>query len=408
MKNIMIRKLSQFLFMIMVLLVTGCVKETYNMKKLSKDVHLSPTLAISAVKGNVSFSDMVKSNDTIVFDKNTNLVRLVFKKDSVIDLTMADFFSLKNISGLQGNDMMQSDPTLFNPSKALPGILSATIEPQTLKLELGDVFSHISGDFLISDPSLKLYYSNSFAVPVKIIMDAIGKRKGKPDVSLDLDTFNLSLPSALNQTVSDIFLIDKSNSSLPKLISMPPDEIQFSGNAILFSSGLKSQDLSNALGVGHIFGRLEIEIPLEFRTNNLVFKDTLDNFMKGDSNNSIKPEDFEFMRVDVTAKNGFPFGVSLEMSLIDSTSQITSTVDATSLLEPAPVGSNGKVSGTTDTETTIEFSKEFFSAAGKADKIIFQFTINTTDSGSKDVKIYSDYRIEFNAALVVKPNITLK
>jgi hypothetical protein len=33
------------------------------------------------------------------------------------------------------------------------------------------------------------------------------------------------------------------------------------------------------------------------------------------------------------------------------------------------------------------------------------FTMNTTDGGSKDVKIYSDYRIRFTAGLVVKPDL---
>jgi hypothetical protein len=61
-----------------------------------------------------------------------------------------------------------------------------------------------------------------------------------------------------------------------------------------------------------------------------------------------------------------------------------------------------------ETSTRIEFTREFFSSITKADKIIFQFTLNTTSDGSQDVKIYSDYRIDFNAALVVKPDINFK
>ena len=53
-----------FILMIMVLLPAGCIKDTYNLKMLSKKAHLSPTFAISAVKGDISFSDMVKPNDT--------------------------------------------------------------------------------------------------------------------------------------------------------------------------------------------------------------------------------------------------------------------------------------------------------------------------------------------------------
>src|SRR5450759_3455083 len=86
----MIKKLSQLIFMIMVFLTTGCIKETYDMNMLSKKMHLSPTIAISAIRGDISLSDIVKSGDTVVFDQN-NFVTIIFKKDSVIDLKLADF-----------------------------------------------------------------------------------------------------------------------------------------------------------------------------------------------------------------------------------------------------------------------------------------------------------------------------
>jgi hypothetical protein len=97
------------------------------------------------------------------------------------------------------------------------------------------------------------------------------------------------------------------------------------------------------------------------------------------------------------------------MSLYDSsTNVIKSTVDAASILEPAPVDSNGKATGVTETSTSIEFTNEFFSSITKADKIIFGFTLNSTGNGTKDITIYSDYRIDFKASLVVKPDIKLK
>jgi hypothetical protein len=70
MRKIMLKQSFLFISTILALLITGCIKETYNMKMLSKQAHLSPILAISAVKGDISFSDVVKTNDTVVFDQN--------------------------------------------------------------------------------------------------------------------------------------------------------------------------------------------------------------------------------------------------------------------------------------------------------------------------------------------------
>jgi len=143
--------------------------------------------------------------------------------------------------------------------------------------------------------------------------------------------------------------------------------------------------------------------------NNLQFTDTIDNFMNDASNDSqVNFENFSLFRFDLSAKNGFPLGVSVSMSLYDSaTNKIRNTIKATDLLGAAPVGSNGKATGTKDSKTSIEFTKDFFSYVNKADKIIFSFTLNTTGSTTNVVKFYSDYRIDFNVALVVRPDFEL-
>jgi len=386
----MIRKSVLLISMIIVLSTNGCVKETYDMKMLSKQMHLSPTIAISGIKGDtISLKDLKISNDTIVFDTDHS-VKIIIKKESVIDLKLTDFIALKKGTLVQ---------------------LSASIDPQTLNLGIDDILSNITGDIFISNPSIKLIYTNSFAYPIQIILNASGISKTKT-VNLNLAPFNLKYPVAPVTEISDSFTIDKSNSSLPLLMSLPPNNINFSGTAVMDITGKNSQQDSYLLTANRLIGSLEVEVPLEFRTNNLKFTKTVDNFLKDDTSsnsNSFSAEDFEFLRVDFTAKNGFPLGLFLKMSLYDSsTHSIKSTVDATDIIKPAPVDSNGKSTGTTETSTSINFTKTFFSSVNKADKIIFDFIFNTTDAGSKDVKIYSDYKIDFKAALVMKPDFNLK
>jgi hypothetical protein len=222
--------------------------------------------------------------------------------------------------------------------------------------------------------------------------------------------FSLAIPNIpVQQQVTSSFIIDKTNSNLQNLISLPPEVINYSGTVTLRTS-VKSGKADNfVIGSNQLLGSLELEIPLELKVNNLQFKDTVDNFIKDNGNdNPANPEDFQFLRINISAKNGFPLGVSLKMSLYDSsTNTIKSTVNANSILDPAAVDSNGKVTVAAESSTTIEFTKEFFGQINKADKIIFWFTLNSPGSGSQEVKIYSDYRINFNAALVVKPVINL-
>jgi hypothetical protein len=382
----MIKGSNLLIPVIMVLSITGCVKGTYNMNMLSKQTHLSPTLAISAVKGDISFSDIAKASDTVVFDQN-KFVTLVFKKDSVVNLQLSDF------------------------SKGIIVQKTATIKPTAFDLNINDILSHITGDFKIMNPLIKFNYSNSFPDSVKLNLNVTGHR-GNKSVNLNLAPFTLTGPNfPAQQEISASYIIDKTNSSLQDMISLPPESINISGTAVVNYSAKDNKIASNVLVNNHITGSIEVDMPLDLAINNLQFTDTVDNFIsdKNNSNNDpVNPEDFQFLRIILTAKNGFPLGASLKMSLYDSgTHFIKNTVNASTILKPATVDSNGKAVIPTESTTTIEFTSDFFSMVNKADKIIFIFTFNTSGNGSQDVKIYSDYRINFNAALVVKPDINL-
>lgn len=523
------RKLFSLVLITAVFMVTGCFKETYDMNMLSKRAHLSPTFAVSAVRGNISLSDLIDPSDTIVFDED-NFIRIVFKKDSVIDFGIDDYEGLDSLGEFHldetypvfgagtniiddtitfdpGDDIelvkigiktgsvnykviskslasatftitlpsvkisnvpithninvpagatitgsvslnnaevdLSTDPKqVFNrlpvtySISATPGpfILSdsmlvemdipspdfdyvkgyfgqqiETIEEDTLDLEINEILDHLSGTFLISSPSITLNYKNSFSLPVEIDLQAIGQRLAETE-DLALAPQTLSYPAAPGQRdIESSFTIDKDNSKLPKLISMPPERVIFSGSAEMNPGGKDGSRNNYLFGDSRFIGNLEIEVPLEFRINNLQFTDTVDNFMMNEESNNdnpFNPEDFEFLRIKIDAENGFPLGVSLSLILHDSISGVNlCTIDASDVLLPAPVDASGKVTDPAVSTALIDITREFWESVNEADKIIFSFTLNSTESDSKDVKIYSDYKIDFKAALILKPDI---
>jgi hypothetical protein len=304
-------------------------------------------------------------------------------------------------------DLQIADP-VYDYVKGYFGQDTETVDPDSLDLEITDILQHVSGTYLIKEPSIKINYRNSFSVPVQLTLNVQGKRQAQT-VNLGLAPINVDYPEA--PTVKDItssFIVDKNNSSLPALISLPPEIIRYSGSAITNPSGNDGLRNNYVYGNSRLHVGMEVEVPLNFRMNNLQFRDTVGNFLKDDSTRSdlLQADNFKLLKLVVAAKNGFPLGASLKLLLWDSaTNTVLSTIEAKDLIAPAPVGTDGKANGTTETSTTVEFTSEFLSSVNSADKVIFEFTLNTTDNGTKDVKIYSDYRINFKAALVVKPNI---
>jgi len=199
---------------------------------------------------------------------------------------------------------------------------------------------------------------------------------------------------------------------LPQLISMPPYMVVFRGSAKTNPGGNNGNRDNYIFGDSRITGSAELDIPMELRMNNLQFTDTVDNFLQLDeseSDNPFDPDDFEFLRINIYAENGFPAGISVSLTLYDPESKINrSTVEAEDILEPATVDGNGRATSPSVSTSTIDITREFWDSVDQADNIIFKFTLNTTEGGLKNVKIYSDYRISFSAGILVKPGIKFK
>ena len=313
-------------------------------------------------------------------------------------------------------DEVQIDLKLLDPDfdyvKGYFGQKMESFGPKSIDPGIRDIINKITGGLSFSNPSVTFNYSNSFSIPVEVDLKATGF---KADETTDsgFDLIELSFPAAPEERdIRGSFVFDKSNSSLPALISMPPHRVVFRGTARMNPQGNTGNRDNYIFGNSRITGSLDVDIPLELRMNNLQFTDTVDNFLRideTDKENPADPDDFEFMKINIHAENGFPAGVSVSLILYDSESGINrSTIEAKEVLKPAPVDNNGLVTAPAESSATIEITREFWDSVDQSDSIIFKFTMNTTGDGSKDVKIYSDYRINFTASMVVKPDLKFK
>jgi len=306
-------------------------------------------------------------------------------------------------------DSVHININMLNPNldyvKGYFGQISEQINQDDLKTGLDDFLNHMSGQIHISNPSITLNYSNSFGIPIQVTLNASGKRKTQ-SVSLGLNPFTIAYPTTLTtRDVTSSFKIDKTNSSLPDLISLPPSDITFSGSGKMNPSGRPTGVNTNYIfGNSRFLGSVEVNVPLQLWMKNLQFSDTLDNFLKLKTTDNTSFMDS--LQIKIVANNGFPLGASLQVMLYDSVKKVViRTINATDLIMPAPVDINGKVTGKTASSVTIDFSKDFFTAVNTANKVIFMFTLNTTGNGANDIKVYSDYSISFTASLLVKANI---
>jgi hypothetical protein len=174
----------------------------------------------------------------------------------------------------------------------------------------------------------------------------------------------------------------------------------------------KTEHYSPTFAISAVKGNVtfsDLKLDINIRINSLQIIDTLDNFFKVDGldkDNPVRPENFDMLGTKIIAKNGYPLTVSLQIKLYDSgPGTIKSTINESDILAAAPVNSSGKVTAATEITKEIVFTRDFLRAIPQSDKIIFLFTFKTP--GENFVSIYSDYKIYFNVALILKPAINL-
>ncbi len=520
------RRKAVFIVLFTFLVLTSCVKESYDMDKLSGEVALNPSIVLSAVKGEVTLSDLVEPNDTIIFDNE--LLKLVFREDSVINYGVTDFYTpfpvvsfekTTPIASISVNDIrdtlkidpgddikiktmkvsagqanytitswcsfdividilapsiddggsplsesinipagsvvngtidmegvmvgFDSDPSMpynrlplkyditvvsaspwYDPSDSVRvffemdepefdyatgyfGYHAEESEKDTIDLEMEDFFSKLTGSVYLTSPSITVNYKNSFGLPMRINTEVKGIND-EQEISLDRDPVDIDYPSSVDiREVNSSFSIDKNNSSLPDLISMLPYKIEFYGSASINPGGETMDNI--VFGDSRFLADIEVEVPVEFRIANLQLSDTTDNFLRNDDPEEDNPLDMlEELMFSLYVENGFPLGASVMIELYDSTSMtVLESLSTSELLSAAPVDANGRVTAPATGNVDIEFTPDFLDATQEADKIIFTFTLSTTDNGTRDVSIYSDYGIVFKAAVKVKAGVNL-
>ncbi len=395
---------------------------SYNIQSLSPIQASFGIILPTMLRSGVALSEIIEADpgtsrsgtlvaDNTVIDLGTdtdipyNRVPMEYSIDVSSDGSFVDF----NMDDEILLEVQLIDPD-FDFVKGYFGQKTKTIDSDSIDLDIEDILSNSEIDFFIASPSIRLDYYNSFAIPMRVSLDVTGKNNTE-SVDLGYPPFIVASPEAPeSRDISESLSINKDNSALEDLISMPPDKISFSGSAEMNFTGNNGERDNYVFGNSRFLGNLEIEVPLEFSMN-LHFADTVDNFFTEaiDAEDDFNWDDFDSFEMVFNIDNGFPVGISLSMILYDSinTPHDLGTVEADPLIDPAPVDGEGKVAADVfaSSSTSIVFTHEFFNSIQSADKVILKFTLNTTDN--EVVKIYSDYRIKFNASLILKSNINV-
>jgi hypothetical protein len=281
-----------------------------------------------------------------------------------------------------------------------------------MDIDLG-ILNGVSGEFAITNPTIKINYAHSFGLPVGVDIDIKGYFEDGDSVILSPDTEIIDASADyLNPDVEGSVVIDKTKvSNIDDLLVFPPPQsigydlsVYANPDGDTTAKNFVSYDSELLIG-------LDVEIPLEFRAN-LQFRDTLKFDLNSDTTEEI--DYIEYARLFYIFRNEFPINIDASLILYDS---ITDTnIDTLSLnengdtyfLNAAPVDDQG--------ETILEEVREFegeidieedmaYKLFNDANKLIIIGKFTSYDPGNvSSVKILRSYKLDFKFGLDAKIN----
>ncbi|MBP5473315.1 MAG: hypothetical protein J6X92_00980 [Bacteroidales bacterium] len=290
------------------------------------------------------------------------------------------------------------------------GQRTENIALQNIDMEADNFLGKLTGSVSFANPEARIRYRNSFAMPIRINFNAFGEKNGIR-TNLNLAPFDLEYPSvtAGERDKAAIIPIDNTNSSIADVMSTIPDRFYFSGSAMLNPEGYTGARDNYLFNNSRIVGDVEIELPLQFKCENLLFTDTLDNFLSTNDGESSISQNIDKASLTFIVKNGFPMSATASIVLYDPvTSAEMYEVIIPKPFEAAEVDrTTGRVVSPKETKCVVELEETFWVIAEHADQMIMKFYLSTEHPEDENVGLYSDYNIEFNIAASVKTNIEL-
>ena len=341
--------------------------------------------------GNLSIDLTNKIIDLKLLSQGFNQLQILFSK--------AIQPSVGNVS-IDQNDSIQFTYALnnlkFNYVKGYFGQKDISSSPSAVDLDLATL-KDLGGTFFLANPELKLKVQNSIGAPLNLDLNLSGRKAGQSPVFLNSPNRAIPHPTVLGSTANGQISYNRNNSSLPQLISMPPDSILAAGEIRLNPSGVT--DTNFITKNSYIQLGVEMDLPFELSASGVNFGKTLE--FDGAVFESLKAATLVFKTI-----NGFPFDFNARFTFMDS-SYASLFSDSLNFMESAIINTDGEVIDTKSNISRLSMTEANLLQVRRAKYLDVRLTMQTPQNGTRVVKLFSDYSIILKVGIEAKVDVQL-
>lgn len=360
-----------------------------------------------AKKNGISFSQTVEvppaGNSNITRSVNFNMANYVVKLNqngTPNKLKMTFSFKLIKTTStiLPGHNSMAIVMSLSDIAfKNLFGSIGQKLlAPNTDTIPITLFNNGIAGGGIsVTNASLDIRISNAFGIPIRATFQ---KFQGYNPLSITpiinivsplfINPLPISTPSQIGQSASSSLSLNSSNSNINNVLTYLPHYLIYKIDA-LSNPPPPYPVMQNFIEDSSRFKvDVDINLPLEGTLKNLVFQDTIMFKFQ-------EVEELQSLNLKLFFKNGFPIETKVQVYFADTMGYVLdSLLQDDIILASGIVGNNGRVTTASEKTTEINYPEQKILNLKKVRKIYVKGTTSTFQNGSKNVKIYSDYRLD--------------
>lgn len=298
---------------------------------------------------------------------------------------------------------------------------------QTIDIGSGDIdmdvdfWDDIDGNFTFSDPQINIIINNKVGVPFKLdanmtasnsdgLVESLDPNPTKPEVIIpDYPKIEADVLAGIDVLIP----YNKGNSNIVALMALPPSgNIAYSGfvhinknlDGTRYNPLAAGNNINIISGASSISADLEMDIPLDFKADNLSISDTINDVDIDDADKILEA------KLIITSENGLPLDVKIDKIYFTDINyaKLDSLCDV-SIIEAAGVNeTTGEVDPSTITEVISEIvlTEKQILSLNDTENIIIKAGVNTYDEGKVSVKLKGTDILEFSVALSAKVDLS--
>ena len=262
-----------------------------------------------------------------------------------------------------------------------------TIEIAADSIQLAvDAINKLGGSISFAEPSISMNIDNSIGLPLTMELEMTSYTANNQASPLNAPALTLPFPTVaqLGQTVSGTLTIDKNNSNIVNLLTLPKETFSYGGRVLINADTVANGTSNFVTSTSGISGDLLLELPFYFRASGIGFTDSID---LADMNLGDLPVVVNGAKLHLGSVNSLPLGVTLVMNFFDSTGVLTHNENLTLLQSGTVDPATGLVTAPVQNTATLDLD------AAAAEKVLgstvceIQAVMATSNNGTVPVKL---------------------